>query len=203
MIADDGDAAGPEDPGEPGDGGETPELDALLRDERAAVAVTVALASGATTYADRTRLELLGGELVLLCGALRERLELAGRAVPSGASPQAGAMLATESYGARLAALADFLDATAAHATAALAASDDGEYTRTLRDLISTHARSAEWLRGRAAAFAATRPRDEGPHNPADPNAPAPGTVFGQTPPGAGAEPARGDPRADDDDTTP
>lgn len=170
----DDDGAGRSNQDPAGNGGKTPALDELLRDERAAVAVTVALASGATTYAGRARLERLGGELVLLCAALRERLDLAGLEVPYGASPEAGMMLATESYDARLAALADFLDATSARATAALAASDDDEFTRTLRDLIPAHARAAEWLRERAIAFAASRPPDQqaiaGPNAPDTPH---------------------------------
>lgn len=166
----DSDAAAPDDPDTGGNNGEMPALEGLLREERAAVAVTVALASGATTYAGRTQLERLGGELVLLCAALRERLDLTGRPVPSGASPEAGMMLATESYDARLAALADFFDTIAARATEALAESDNGEYLRTLRDLISAHAQAAAWLRERAAAFAASRPPDQ--ESDADPGTP-------------------------------
>ena len=169
MRADDGD------PGTvcgPGVIGDTHALDALLRAERSAIAVTVALGCGATTYADRAHLARIGGELVILCCALRERLDLAGSAVPEGTDYEARAMLATESYDARLAALADFLDATAGQATAALAAAEDRAYVRTLRDLIPTHAHAAQWLRERAAAFAASRPHDEPRYDPTyDPGA--------------------------------
>lgn len=171
--SDDGDAGTPDEPAPAGNGDETATLDELLRNERAAVAVTVALANGATTYADQAWLEHLGSELVLLCAALRERLDLAGHLVPFGANSEADMMLATESYDARLAALADFLDATAARATDALAASNDGELTRTLRDLIAAHTQAAQGLRERAAAFAATR----GPERPADAPANAPDAV--------------------------
>ena len=181
--SDEGDVAPPDHPAPTGNGDETAALDELLRDERAAVTVTVALANGATTYAGRTQLERLGGELVLLCAALRERLDLAGHPVPSGASPEAGMMLATESYDARLAALADFLDAAAARATEALAASNDAEYTRTLRDLIPAHAQVAQWLRERAAAFAATRPLSDTANNPDTLDQPADPARSGETPP--------------------
>lgn len=149
-------------PSASGDRAETDALTALLRDERAAVVVTVALAGGATTYGDRTRCERLGGQLVVLCCALRERLDLAGRVVTSGINYDTQAMLAIASYDERLAALADFLAAAAQRATAALAVTNDGAYARTLRDLIAAHAEAAQWLRERAAAFAATRP-DDGP----------------------------------------
>ncbi len=196
MRADGGDHGAP---GGAEETGETAALDTLLRGERAAVAATVALACGATTYADRGRLERIGGELVVLCCALRERLDMAGLAVPPGAGPESGAMLATESYDARLAALGDFLDHAAERATLALAAEDEDAYVRTLRDLITLHAEAAEWLRERAAAFAASRPPDE-PWD-TDVIADAPQHSPETTAAGADAEPARGDSAADDDAT--
>lgn len=201
MRADGGDPGDPgtlSSPSWPEDHGATAALDTLLRAERAAVTVTVALACGATTYADRERLGSIGGELVVLDCALRERLDLAGRAVPPDAGPEAGAMLATDSYDARLAALGDFLDATAERATIALTAEDEDAYVRTLRDLITAHTRAAEWLRERAAAFAASRPGDE----PWDgPGADEPERVSGIMDAGLGMEPSLSDPRAEDDDT--
>ncbi len=200
MRADDGD---PNAPSGAEERGETVSLDTLLRGERAAVAVTVALACGATTYADRERLERIGGELVTVCSALRERLDLKGHDAPPGTDPEAGWMLATESYDARLAALGDFLDAAAERATAALTSADEDAYVRTLRDLIATHAQAAQWLRERGAAFAATRPADE-PWT--DPSAGPDASQSATKTPGAAISPDTQPPPRNpqpDDDATP
>ena len=198
MRADDGDLGASSDPGEsggPAEQGGSLALDTLLRVERAAVTVVVALACGATTHREYERLERIGGGLVLLCCALRERLELAGSVIPKTISAEAGAMLASDAYDSRLAAAADYLDATASHATTTLAAAEDAEVTRTLRDLITFHAEAAQWLRERAAAFAASRPADEQPYDaPADTTDEAPGSVSrepggGETAPDDGATP--------------
>lgn len=202
MRTDDGDPGASDashQPSGPEDRGAIPPLDTLLRGERAAVTVTVALASGATTYSDRERLERIGGELVVLCCALRERLDLAELAVPLGAGPEAGAMLATESYDTRLAALGDFLDVVAERATIALTAEDEDAYVRTLRDLITVHAQAAQWLRERAAVFAASRPTDE-PWD-TDGTVDAPERSSESAAAGTRSEPARGDQPANDDAT--
>jgi hypothetical protein len=192
MVADDGGSS----PGQ--NGGATPMIEMLLSSERAAVTVAVALACGASTGPERAELQHIGSELVLLCCALRERFDLAGLTPPpySSASAAVAPLLATQSHDARLAGLADYLNATGAEATTALASvsgdTTQGELVRTLRDLISAHARAAEWLHVRAAAFAATRPSDALVGD----NTFAPGPE--QRPLHAG-EPAPGEPRPDGD----
>lgn len=132
-------------------------LNGLLERERACVAVVVALARGATERAESQAYTTLGGDLVVRCCALRERLELAGVPCTRATALDAAAILGTDTYDARLLAFAELLERTAARATETLAASADSATQRTLRDLIETHTRAAEWCRARAAEFAATR----------------------------------------------
>ena len=132
-------------------------LNGLLERERACVAVVVALARGATERAEREACASLGGDLIVRCCALRERLELAGIPCTHATAPDAAAILSTDSYDARLLAFAKLLERAAEQATEVLAATADGETQRTLRDLIETHSRAVEWCRARAAEFAASR----------------------------------------------
>lgn len=132
-------------------------LNALLEDTRASVEIEIALANGATERRERETLTAMGGEEVLACCALRERLTLAGAPVTWRISGIAYQILNAERYDERLRAFAHHQAAICERAQAVLAAVTDQSTHRLLQDLYDSHVRSALWAEERANQFAATR----------------------------------------------
>lgn len=135
-------------------------LNRLLEDERAAVVIAAALASGATELAERESFARMGGEQVLACCALRERLELAEAAVSAAIGGSAFPILATERYDERLRAYAYHLGHLNERAQALLLVMTARETRRTLDDLYAAHAWAVAWCGWRAEEFAASREAD-------------------------------------------
>lgn len=144
------------------DGDTLAALNRLLEDERAAVMIAVALASGATELAEREAFARMGGEQVLACCALRERLELAAAAVSVAIDGVAYPILAAERYDERLRAYAYHLSHLNERAQALLLVVTARETRGALEDLYAAHAWAVAWCDERAEEFAASREAD--PH---------------------------------------
>lgn len=132
-------------------------LNALLEDARASVEIELALTNGATELREREVLDAMGGEEVLTCCALRERLTLAGAPVTWRINGIVFHILGTERYDERLRAFARHQAAICERAEALLTTISDREAHRLLRELYDSHAQSARWAEQRANSFAATR----------------------------------------------
>ncbi|MBF6589260.1 MAG: hypothetical protein IVW57_01865 [Ktedonobacterales bacterium] len=138
-------------------------LNALLEDERASVAIEVAFASGATEYMEREALSTMGSEDLVVCCALRERLEQVGTLLTWRMSPSVPAVLTLERYDDRLRAFAHHQRQVGQRAEALLQAAPDQldrEFRRILSELRDAHIRHAIWCEERANEFAATRMLD-------------------------------------------
>lgn len=132
-------------------------LNRLLEDERAAVTVAAALINGATEVAEREAFARMGGEQVLACCALRERLELAAAAVSGEIGGAVFPVLATDHYDERLRAYAYHLSHLNERAQALLLVVTTRETRRTLEDVYTAHAWAVAWCDRRAEEFAASR----------------------------------------------
>src|SRR5690242_17265737 len=82
-------------------------LNALLEDERAGVRCEVALVRGATEYAERDALTLMGRQDIAICVALHEALSSAAAPVSLAVGTAAEAILAADEYDRRLRAFAE------------------------------------------------------------------------------------------------
>lgn len=132
-------------------------LNALLEDTRASVEIEVALADGATELREQETLTAMGGDEVLACCALRERLTFAGAPVTWRIGGIVFHILSTERYDERLRAFARHQGAICERAHALLATVTDHPTHRLLQDLYDTHMRFARWAEERSSQFAATR----------------------------------------------
>jgi hypothetical protein len=132
-------------------------LNRLLEDERAAVTIAAALINGATELAEREAFARMGGEQVLACCALRERLELAAAAVSGEIGGAVFPVLATDYYDERLRAYAYHLSHLNERAQALLLVVTTRETRRTLEDAYAAHAWAVAWCDRRAEEFAASR----------------------------------------------
>lgn len=139
------------------DGDTLTALNRLLEDERAAVTIAAVLVNGATELAERDAFARMGGEQVLACCALRERLELAAAAVSGGMGGAVFPVLAMDQYDERLRAYAYHLSHLNERAQALLLVVTARETRRTLEDAYATHAWAAAWCDQRAEEFAASR----------------------------------------------
>lgn len=137
-------------------------LNRLLEDERAAVTIAAALINGATELAEREAFARMGGEQVLACCALRERLELEAAAVSEEMGGAVFPVLATDHYDERLRAYAYHLSHLNERAQALLLVVTARETRRTLEDAYAAHAWAVAWCDRRAEEFAASRDAD--PH---------------------------------------
>lgn len=132
-------------------------LNRLLEDERAAVTIAAALINGATELAEREAFARMGGEQVLACCALRERLELGAAAVSGEIGGAVFPALATDYYDERLRAYAYHLSHLNERAQALLLVVTARETRRTLEDTYAAHAWAVAWCDRRAEEFAASR----------------------------------------------
>lgn len=132
-------------------------LNALLEDTRASVEIELALTNGATELRERETLEAMGGEEILACCALRERLTLTGAPVTWRINGIVFHILGTERYDERLRAFARHQAAICEHVETLLDTVTDREAHRLLRELYDSHVLSARWAEQRANTFAATR----------------------------------------------
>ena len=137
-------------------------LNRLLEDERAAVTIAAALINGATELAEREAFARMGGEQVLACRALRERLELEAADVSGGIGGAVFPVLATDHYDERLRAYAYHLSHLNERTQALLLVVTARETRRTLEDAYAAHAWAVAWCDRRAEEFAASRDAD--PH---------------------------------------
>jgi hypothetical protein len=135
-------------------------LNQLLEDERAAVTIAATLSNGATELAERVAFARMGGEQVLACCALRERLELAAAAVSREIGGAVFPVLATDHYDERLRAYAYHLSHLNERTQALLLIVTARETRRTLEDVYAAHAWAVAWCDRRAEEFAASRDTD-------------------------------------------
>jgi hypothetical protein len=135
-------------------------LNRLLEDERAAVTIAAALINGATELAEREAFARMGGEQVLACCALRERLELAAANVSREIGGSVFPVLATERYDERLRAYAYHLSHLNERTQALLLVVTARETRRTLEDAYAAHAWAVAWCDRRAEEFTASRETD-------------------------------------------
>lgn len=132
-------------------------LNALLEDTRASVEIELALVNGTTELREQETLDAMGGQEVLACCALRERLALAGATVTWRINGIVFHILGTERYDDRLRSFARHQAAICERTEALLAVVRDQETHRLLQDLYDGHVQSARWAEQRANEFAATR----------------------------------------------
>lgn len=169
-------------------------LNELLEDTRASVEIELALVNGATELRERETLDAMGGEEVLYCCALRERLTISGATVTWRINGIVFHILGTERYDDRLRSFARHQAEICERTEALLATVDDAEAHNLLQDLYGSHVQSARWAEQRANEFAASRLLDlstpRGARPPGARSSPTPRPPMDGTPP----EPAGGNP---------
>ncbi|HEX9037812.1 MAG TPA: DUF6306 domain-containing protein [Ktedonobacterales bacterium] len=138
-------------------------LNLLIEDERASVEMEVALASGATEYAEREALARMGAEDIHSCETLRTEMERADLPVTPQINGVVFEVLGAERYDDRLRSFARHQRIVAERATDLLESNLDGEMRAALETIIATHDRHIDWVNQRADAFAATRLLEFGP----------------------------------------
>lgn len=132
-------------------------LNLLIEDERASVEMEVALASGATEYAERETLARMGAEDIRSCETLRGEMERAGLPVTPQINGVVFEVLGAERYDDRLRAFAHHQRIVADRASDLLESNLEGEIRAALVNIVSEHQRHIEWTNRRADEFAATR----------------------------------------------
>jgi hypothetical protein len=141
-------------------------LNLLIEDERASVEMEVALASGATEYAERDALSRMGIEDIGVCETLRAEMERADLFVSPQINGVVFEVLGAERYDDRLLAFAHHQRIVAERASDLLESNLDGALRDTLVTVVDTHERHVTWASERASAFAATRSLEFGPRQP-------------------------------------
>lgn len=132
-------------------------LNMLLEDERASVEMEVALASGATEYAEREALSFMGVEDIHFCEELRVEMEHAGLPVTPQINGIVFQVIGAERYDDRLRAFAQHQRAVAEHARELQESNLDGALREALEGIAETHERHIQWTERRAGEFATTR----------------------------------------------
>jgi hypothetical protein len=138
-------------------------LNLLIEDERASVEMEVALASGATEYAERDALSRMGIEDIGVCETLRAEMEHAGLPVSPQINGVVFEVLGAERYDDRLRAFAHHQRIVADRASDLLESNLDGALRATLEIVVGAHDRHVTWASDRAEEFAATRLLEFGP----------------------------------------
>jgi hypothetical protein len=141
-------------------------LNLLIEDERASVEMEVALASGATEYAERDALSRMGIEDIGVCETLRAEMERAGLPVSPQINGVVFEVLGAERYDDRLRAFAHHQRIVAERASDLLESNLDGVLRATLEIVVGAHDRHVTWASDRAEEFAATRLLEFGPRQP-------------------------------------
>jgi len=142
-------------------------LNLLIEDERASVEMEVALASGATEYAEREALARMGADDIHSCETLRAEMERAELPVTPQINGVVFEVLGAERYDDRLRAFAHHQRIVADRANDLLESNLDGELRDALVSIMAAHQRHIEWATYRADEFAATRLMEFGPrHTP-------------------------------------
>lgn len=142
-------------------------LNLLIEDERASVEMEVALASGATEYAEREALARMGADDIHSCETLRAEMERAELPVTPQINGVVFEVLGAERYDDRLRAFAHHQRIVADRANDLLESNLDGELRDALVSIMTAHQRHIEWATYRADEFAATRLMEFGPrHTP-------------------------------------
>jgi hypothetical protein len=144
-------------------------LNLLIEDERASVEMEVALASGATEYAERETLARMGAEDIHSCETLRAEMESAGLPVTPQINGVVFEVLGAERYDDRLRAFAHHQRIVADRASDLLESNLEGEMRAALVDIVDAHQRHIEWANHRADEFAATRLMEFGPRHTGQP----------------------------------
>ena len=142
-------------------------LNLLIEDERASVEMEVALASGATEYAERETLARMGADDIHSCETLRAEMERAGLTVTPQINGVVFEVLGAERYDDRLRAFAHHQRIVAERASDLLESNLDGELRDALVSIMAAHQRHIEWVTYRADEFAATRLMEFGPRQAA------------------------------------
>ena len=132
-------------------------LNMLLEDERASVEMEVALASGATEYAEREALTFMGVEDIRFCEQLRSEMERSGLPVTPQINGVVFQVIGAERYDDRLRAFAHHQQAVADHARELQESNLDGALRDALEGIAETHDRHSDWTERRASEFAETR----------------------------------------------
>lgn len=132
-------------------------LNMLLEDERASVEMEVALASGATEYAERDTLAAMGAEDIHFCVQLREEMEDAGLPVTPQINGVVFEVVGAERYDDRLRAFAHHQRVVADRARELQESNLEGALRAALDGISISHDLHADWIERRAAEFAATR----------------------------------------------
>ena len=140
-------------------------LNLLIEDERASVEMEVALASGATEYAERETLARMGADDIHSCETLRAEMERAGLLVTPQINGVVFEVLGAERYDDRLRAFAHHQRIVADRANDLLESNLDGELRDALVSIMAAHQRHIEWATYRADEFAATRLMEFGPRH--------------------------------------
>lgn len=148
-------------------------LNLLIEDERASVEMEVALASGATEYAERDTLAHMGSDDISSCETLRAEMENAGLPVTPQINGVVFEVLGAERYDDRLRAFAHHQRLVAERAGELLESNLDGELREALITIVETHQRHIAWAHERADTFAASRLLEFGPRRaaPVEPEA--------------------------------
>ena len=140
-------------------------LNLLIEDERASVEMEVALASGATEYAERETLARMGADDIHSCETLRAEMERAGLTSHPADQRVVFEVLGAERYDDRLRAFAHHQRIVADRANDLLESNLDGETRDALVCIMAAHQRHIEWATYRADEFAATRLMEFGPRH--------------------------------------
>ena len=135
-------------------------LNTLLEDERASVEMEVALASGASEYAERETLVAMGADDIGFCVALHEQLDRAGAPVTRRINGVVFQALGAERYDDRLLVFARHQLLVNERYRDLTTRDLDDETHDLLQAITATHDRQIDWLERRAQAFAATRQFD-------------------------------------------
>ncbi len=138
-------------------------LNLLIEDERASVEMEVALASGATEYAEREALMRMGIDDIRACETLSGEMERAGLPVTPQINGVVFEVLGAERYDDRLRAFAHHQRIVAERASDLLESNLDGELRAALVNIVNGHQRHIEWASQRADEFADTRTMEFGP----------------------------------------
>ena len=158
-------------------------LNMLLEDERASVEMEIALASGATEYAEREALTAMGMEDIHFCAQLRAEMEAAGLPVTPQINGVVFRVLGADRYDDRLRAFALHQRVVADHARELQESNLDGPLRAALEGISATHDHHSAWTEQQADAFAATRALEFGAAGPfaavaPDESAPAEGEAY-------------------------
>lgn len=144
-------------------------LNLLIEDERASVEMEVALASGATEYAERETLARMGADDIQSCATLRAEMERADLPVTPQINGVVFEVLGAERYDDRLRAFAHHQRIVADRASDLLESNLEGELRDALVNIVDAHQRHIAWASLRADEFATTRLLEFGPRHSSQP----------------------------------